>query len=201
MKLQVRLRQRHFWCLPFLLLLTHMFSAETMEEQPDDQWMKIRCNDTSPVQMVKVKFSSQVVRNGREYKLYCVSYHVALLLGHIISYIYSHSMDPLKNYRFHIDMEIVNTVHKHNKNVCLRNVVKKWSHVLFDGFQNNQQLQCALLAYTFRRFCMHCLQCSVITICCTEVWHVLMWNLHAHSLPLNPWWWFTFTRNAVNWLK
>jgi len=59
-----------------------------MEEQPDDQWMKIRCNDTSPVQMVKVKFSSQVVRNGREYKLYCVSYHVVLLLGYII-YLFS----------------------------------------------------------------------------------------------------------------
>jgi hypothetical protein len=58
-----------------------MFSTETMEEQPDDKWMKIRCNDTSSVQMVKVKFSSQVVRNGREYKLYCVSYHVASLLG------------------------------------------------------------------------------------------------------------------------
>lgn len=34
-----------------------------MEEQLDDKWMKSRCNDTSPVQMVKVKFSSQVVRN------------------------------------------------------------------------------------------------------------------------------------------
>jgi len=102
-----------------------MFSAETVEEQPDDQWMKIRCNDTSPVQMVKVKFSSQVVRNGREYKLYCVSYHMALLLGHIISCIYSHSLDPVKDYRIHICMEIVNTVHKHNKNVCLRNIVKK----------------------------------------------------------------------------
>lgn len=72
MKLQVRLRQRHFWCLTFLLLLTYIFSAEAMEEPPDDQWMKIRCNDTSPVQMVKVKFSSQVVRNGREYKLLCI---------------------------------------------------------------------------------------------------------------------------------
>lgn len=88
MKLQVRLRQRHFWCLLFLLLLTHMFSAETVEEQPDDQWMKIRCNDTSPVQMVKVKFSSQVVRNGREYKLLCNipcgftfgSYHIIFIL-------------------------------------------------------------------------------------------------------------------------
>lgn len=106
MKLQVRLRQRHFWCLPFLLLFTHMFSAETLEEQPDDQWMKIRCNDTSPVQMVKVKFSSQVVRNGREYKLYCVSYHMALLLGHI--YLFS-ICGSLQDYRIRIDMEIVNT--------------------------------------------------------------------------------------------
>jgi hypothetical protein len=61
-------------------LSTHTLSVETMEEQLDDKWMKIRCNDTSPVQMVKVKFSSQVVRNGRKYRQYCVSYHVALLL-------------------------------------------------------------------------------------------------------------------------
>lgn len=94
MKLQVRLRQRHFWCLPFLLLLTHMFSAETMEEQPDDQWMKIRCNDTSPVQMVKVKFSSQVVRNGRNTN--CTVYHTTWLYCWIISYIYSHSVDPCR---------------------------------------------------------------------------------------------------------
>jgi hypothetical protein len=87
-------------------LFTHMFSAETLEEQPDDQWMKIRCNDTSPVQMVKVKFSSQVVRNGREYKLYCVSYHMALLLGHI--YLFS-ICGSLQDYRIRIDMEIVNT--------------------------------------------------------------------------------------------
>ncbi|KAJ9596968.1 hypothetical protein L9F63_011998, partial [Diploptera punctata] len=29
----------------------------------EDKWAKVRCNDSSPVQMVKVKFSSQVVRN------------------------------------------------------------------------------------------------------------------------------------------
>ena len=69
MKLKVRLRQRQLWCLPFLLLLTHTLSLEAMEEQLDDKWMKSRCNDTSPVQMVKVKFSSQVVRNGRKYRL------------------------------------------------------------------------------------------------------------------------------------
>ncbi|PNF21813.1 Membrane-bound transcription factor site-1 protease [Cryptotermes secundus] len=63
MKLKVRLRQKHFWCIPFLLLLTHTWSVEALEEQSDDKWLKIRCNDTSHVQMVKVKFSSQVVRN------------------------------------------------------------------------------------------------------------------------------------------
>ncbi|PSN45586.1 Membrane-bound transcription factor site-1 protease [Blattella germanica] len=70
MKLKVRLRQRHFRCIPFLLLLlTHTWSLETPDEQRDaynyneDRWGKNRCNDSTPVQMVKVKFSSQVVRN------------------------------------------------------------------------------------------------------------------------------------------
>lgn len=41
---------------------------ETLEEQRDDKWMTIRCNDSSPVQMVKVKFSCHVVRNGKDYQ-------------------------------------------------------------------------------------------------------------------------------------
>lgn len=68
MKLILRLRQKHFRCIPFLMLLTYTWFVEALEEQSDDKWLKIRCNDTSHVQMVKIKFSSQVVRNGKEYQ-------------------------------------------------------------------------------------------------------------------------------------
>jgi hypothetical protein len=81
-------------------LLTHTLSVETMEEQLDDKWMKIRCNDTSAVQMVKVKFSSQVVRNGMEYSLYFVSYHVVLLFQNNQQFLHTHS------FMFFIDIHV-----------------------------------------------------------------------------------------------
>lgn len=82
MKLKVRLRQKHFWCISFLLLLTHIWSVEALEEQSDDKWLKIQCNDTSHVQMVKVKFSSQVVRNGKEHRTQHFSYLQQFSDGH-----------------------------------------------------------------------------------------------------------------------
>lgn len=70
MKLKVKLRQRHIRCMPFLLLLlTHLLSTKVAFGQLSahntpgkDQWIGC-CNDSMPVQMVKVKFTSQIVRN------------------------------------------------------------------------------------------------------------------------------------------
>lgn len=97
MKLKVRLRQRHFRCIPFLLLLlTHTWSVGALEEQPDDKWMHIGCNDTSSVQMVKVKFSSQVVRNGKDYL-----HSKCLCLQFIDRYEFSQKKIRSQNYVLH----------------------------------------------------------------------------------------------------
>lgn len=54
MKLKVRLRQRYFRCigLPFLLLLLTRFKS-----------VSTCSNESSPLQLVKIKFTTQVVRN------------------------------------------------------------------------------------------------------------------------------------------
>ncbi|XP_049814659.1 membrane-bound transcription factor site-1 protease isoform X1 [Schistocerca nitens] len=71
MKLKVRLRQRHFRCIPFLLLLlTHFWSVETFQNKQNstigeksETLVGVCCNDTTPPQLVNIKFSSHIVRN------------------------------------------------------------------------------------------------------------------------------------------
>jgi hypothetical protein len=44
----------------------------------------------------------------------------------VISYYISLSFrGSLKDYKFHVDLEIVNTVQTSNKNICLRSIVRK----------------------------------------------------------------------------
>lgn len=106
---------------------------------------------------------------------YCVSYHVVLLLGHVI-YLFS-LRGSLYDYRIHIYMEIVNAVHKCNKNVYLRNTVKEWSQILYGVFQNNQRLYYALLVYTFRHFYMH----YMVYFRITSNFNVLYWHTHLDA--------------------